>query len=74
MGGPPRQDAETGWAAIRPALVAFLLAADAFVVIALGALRPRGWVPPFVVFGSLLIGLIWFQAWSIRHRHDDDPR
>jgi hypothetical protein len=57
---------------MRPVLVAFLLAADAFVVVALVAARPRGWVPPFVAFGSILIGLVWFEAWSVRHRHDDD--
>jgi hypothetical protein len=62
----------TGWAGIRPVLVSFLLAADAFVVAALLIVRPDGWVPPFVVFGSLLLGLIWFELWTIRHRHDDD--
>jgi hypothetical protein len=34
--------------------------------------RPDGWLPPFIAFGSLLIGLIGFQVWAIRHRHDDD--
>jgi hypothetical protein len=58
---------------MRPVLVSFLLAADAFVVIALVALRPAGWLPPLIAFGSLLVGLLWFQAWSLRHRHDDDP-
>jgi hypothetical protein len=53
-------------------LSGFLLAADAFVVGALVALRPGGWVPPLVAFGSLLVGLVWFEAWAIRHRHDDD--
>jgi hypothetical protein len=61
-----------GWAAIRPVLVAFLLTADAFVVIALAISRPRGWLPPFIAFGAVLIGLVWFQAWSLRHRRDDD--
>jgi hypothetical protein len=74
MGGGPPRSPETGWAAIRPTLVAFLLAADAFVVISLAALRPSGWLPPFAVFGSLLVGLVWFEAWAIRHRHDDDPQ
>lgn len=69
--GPPGPE-QTGWAAIRPVLVGFLLAADAFVVVSLVALRPGGWVPPFAVFGSLLVGLIWFEAWAIHHRHDDD--
>jgi hypothetical protein len=53
-------------------LSGFLLAADAFVVAALVLARPGGWVPPLVAFGSLLIGLAWFEAWAIRHRHDDD--
>jgi len=62
----------TGWAALRPVLVAFLLAVDAFAVIVLGVGQPKGWLPPFIAFGSLLVGLVWFEAWSIRHRHDDD--
>lgn len=70
----PRGSGQTGWAAMRPVLAAFLLAADAFVVISLVALRPDGWLPPFVAFGSLLIGLIWFQLWTLTHRHDDDRR
>jgi len=57
---------------MRPVLVGFLLAADAFVVAALAIVRPGGWVPPFIAFGSLLLGLIWFEAWAIRRRHDDD--
>ena len=24
-----------------------------------------------VAFGSLLLGLVWFEGWSIRHRRDD---
>lgn len=62
----------TGWSAIRPVLVGFLLAADAFVVIALVAARPEGWLPPFIAFGSLLLGLVAFEVWALRHRHDDD--
>jgi hypothetical protein len=34
--------------------------------------RPDGWLPPFIAFGAVLIGLIWFEAWAIRHRHDDE--
>ncbi|MEZ5078138.1 MAG: hypothetical protein R2725_11935 [Solirubrobacterales bacterium] len=60
------------WAAIRPVVTAFLLAADAFVVAVLAIARPGGWVPPFVAFGSLLVGMIWIEAWAIRHRHDDE--
>ncbi len=57
---------------MRPVLVAFLLAADAFVVAALAIARPEGWWAPFIAFGSLLLGLLWFQGWAIGHRHDDD--
>ncbi len=52
-------------------LVGFLLAADAFVVAALAIARPGGWLPPIVAFGVILLGLIWFQAWALRHRDDD---
>ena len=57
---------------MRPVFVAFFLVVDAFAVAALAISHPRGWLPPFIAFGSLLVGLIWFQIWSIRHRHDDD--
>ncbi len=57
---------------MRPVLVGFLLAADAFVVPVLAIARPGGWFPPFLAFGSILVGLIWFEAWAVRHRHDDD--
>jgi hypothetical protein len=57
---------------MRPVLVAFLLVADVFVVAALAIARPRGWVAPLIAFGSILVGLVWFQAWAVRHRHDDD--
>ncbi len=57
---------------MRPVLVAFLFAADAFVVAALALARPGGWFPPFLAFGSVLLGLVWFEAWAVRHRHDDD--
>jgi hypothetical protein len=64
----PRQ---TGWSALRPVLTGFLLAADAFVVAALAIARPDGWIPPVVAFGSLLLGLVGFEIWALRHRHDD---
>lgn len=57
---------------MRPVLVAFLLAADAFVVATLAIARPHGWVAPFISFGVVLIGLVWFEVWAVRHRHDDD--
>jgi len=61
-----------GWSAMRPVLVGFLLAADAFVVAALAIAHLGGWLPPFIAFGSILVGLIWFESWAIGHRHDDD--
>jgi hypothetical protein len=63
---------QSGWSALRPVLVAFLLVADLFVVAALVIARPDGWLPPFIAFGLLLLGLIWFEIWALRHRHDDD--
>jgi hypothetical protein len=57
---------------MRPVLVAFLLAADAFVVATLAIARPGGWFPPFLAFGLVLVGLIWLEAWAMHHRHDDD--
>jgi hypothetical protein len=65
--GPP----QTGWAAIRPVLVAFMIVADAFTVASLAIVRPENWFAPFFGFGVVLIGLVWFEAWAIRHRHDD---
>ena len=66
-GGSP----QTGWSAMRPVLVAFLLATDAFVVVTLAIVRPESWFAPFFGFGVVLVGLVWFEVWSIRHRHDD---
>jgi hypothetical protein len=56
---------------MRPVLVGFLLVADAFAVGALAVLRPGGWFPPFLAFGALLVGLVWFEIWAIGHRRDD---
>jgi hypothetical protein len=57
---------------MRPVLVAFLLVGDAFVVATLAIAHPVGWLPPFIAFGSLLVGLVWFEIWALRHRRDDD--
>lgn len=57
---------------MRPLLVGMLLVVDAFAVASLALDRPGGWLPPFVAFGSLLLGLIAFEAWALRHRHDDE--
>jgi hypothetical protein len=52
-------------------LVAFMVVADAFTVAALAIVRPESWFAPFFGFGVVLVGLIWFEVWAIRHRHDD---
>jgi hypothetical protein len=57
---------------MRPVLVGLLLLVDAFAVGSLVIAHPGGWFPPLLAFGSLLLGLIWFEAWALRHRHDDD--
>jgi hypothetical protein len=62
----------TGWAALRPVFVGMLLVVDAGMVLVLVLGRHKGWFPPFVGFGIVLLGLIWLMGWSIRHRHDDD--
>jgi hypothetical protein len=61
----------SGWAAMRPLLVGLLLLVDGFAVASLAIARPGGWFPPFLAFGALLLGLLWFEAWAVRHRHDD---
>lgn len=60
-----------GWSAMRPVLVGFLLVADAFAVATLAIVRPESWFGPFFGFGVVLVGLIWFEIWAIRHRRDD---
>jgi hypothetical protein len=60
------------WASMRPVLLGFALAADAFVVAALVIARPSGWVPPFAAFGILLLGFAALELWAIRHRRDDE--
>jgi len=62
-----------GWATLRPLFVGMLLAVDAGIVLVLGIGRHKGWLPPFIGFGIVLVGLIWFMGWAIGHRHDDDP-
>ncbi len=57
---------------MRPVLVAFLLVTDAFAVETLVIVRPDGWLAPFFGFGLVLVGLVWFEVWSIRHRRDDE--
>jgi H+/Cl- antiporter ClcA len=57
---------------MRPVLVGFLLVVDGFAVAALAIARPGGWFPPFLAFGALLGGLVGFEIWALRHRHDDD--
>ena len=49
----------SGLAALRPVLVGLLLVADAGIVLVLGIGRHKGWLPPFIGFGIVLVGLIW---------------
>jgi hypothetical protein len=72
MAPPPRQVKTIGFAAMRPVFVGIMLVVDAAVVLGLLILRHKGWLPPFIGFGIVLVGLIWFMRWSIEHRHDDD--
>jgi hypothetical protein len=62
-----------GFAALRPVMVGCLLVVDAGIVLVLGIGRHDGWPAPFVGFGIVLVGLVWFMSWALRHRHDDDP-
>lgn len=57
---------------MRPVLVGFLLVADGFAVASLAIVRPSGWFAPFLAFGIVLVGLIWFEVWAIGHRRDDE--
>ena len=68
---PKRGPPQTGWAAIRPVLVGFMIVADAFAVASLAIVRPENWFAPFLGFGVALIGLIGLEAWAIGHRRDD---
>jgi hypothetical protein len=68
----PGEAPQTGWSAMRPVLIAFVLLADAFAVASLAVAHPDGWLPPFLAFGSILIGLVWFEVWAIGHRRDDN--
>jgi hypothetical protein len=72
MAGDDRGVQQIGFAALRPVLIGILLFFDAGVVLLLGIGRHKGWLPPFIGFGIVLLGLIWMMGWSVRHRHDDD--
>ena len=69
MSQPERPDRLT-WAMLRPVLLAAVLTADLFVVLALAIARPPGWGAPFVAFGIVLVGLAGTLAWAVRHRGD----
>lgn len=69
---PKRGPPETGWSAIRPVLVGFVIVADAFAVASLAIVRPEHWFAPFLAFGIVLVGMVAFEVWAIGHRHDDD--
>ena len=72
MAGGSPSGQQIGFAALRPVLVGILLVVDAGIVLLLGIGRHKGWLPPFIGFGIVLVGLIWMMGWSVRHRHDDD--
>ena len=72
MAGDDRGVEQIGFAALRPVLIGILLFFDAGIVLLLGIGRHKGWLPPFIGFGIVLLGLIWMMGWSVRHRHDDD--
>jgi hypothetical protein len=63
---------QIGWAAMRPVFVAFLLLMDGFTVGALAFSQKPGWVVPFIAFGVILVGLVWFEGWAVMHRRDDE--
>ena len=67
-------EVQPAWAALRPILVGFLLAADLFTVVALALARPSGWLAPFAAFSIALLGLIGLEIWAVAHRHDDERR
>jgi hypothetical protein len=73
MGEGPGGVKPLGFSALRPVMVGCLLVADAGIVLVLGIGRHKGWLAPFIGFGIVLVGLVWLMAWSVRHRHDDDP-
>jgi hypothetical protein len=74
MSGGSGKTGMIGWSALRPVFVGMMLVVDAGVVLALGIGRHKGWLAPFIGFGIVLLGLIWFMGWSVRHRHDDDGK
>jgi hypothetical protein len=64
---------EPTWAALRPVLIGFLLAANTATVASLAIARPTGFVAPLIAFSIALAGLIGLEVWAVAHRHDDDP-
>jgi hypothetical protein len=72
MAGGSQGPEQIGFAMLRPVMIGTLLVADAGIVLVLVIGQHKGWLPPFIGFGMVLVGLIWMMVWSIRHRHDDD--
>jgi hypothetical protein len=72
MGQGPGGVKPLGFSALRPVMVGCLLVVDAGIVLVLGIGRHKGWLAPFIGFGMVLVGLVWFMGWAVSHRHDDD--
>jgi Na+/melibiose symporter-like transporter len=48
-----------------------LLVVAAILVVALAVSQRKGRLPPFIACRGILVGLVCFEVWSIRHRRDD---
>lgn len=68
----PKRSVEPPWAALRPVLLLSLTAANVFVLAALAITQRDGWLPPFIAFSCVFVGLIGWDVWALRHRYDDD--
>ena len=56
-------------------LIAFLLVADTFTVLAPALARPERLAgAPLAAFGIALVGLVGLERRALAHRHDDERR
>jgi hypothetical protein len=58
------------WPTLRLVLLGLLVVADSGTLAALAIARPHGWGWPFAVFATVLVGLIGWGGWALRHRRD----